>query len=282
MDTELLRTFLEVNKTRHFARAAENLFVTQAAVSARIRQLEDRIGHPLFTRDRKNIQLTAAGRELLPYAESILETWNEALLEAGTGDRPRLAMGCLASLREIYLDDWLLSMVEGEVVPRLELESLTTLETIRRARDGAIDVGVVYEAPRAPDLWVEALTSFELELVSTVAGVTFESDIENYVHVDWGTSLGAARDTNPPRVVGTRARLDSALLARRLVLAVGGSAFLPRPLVAEDIASGALHPVAGSPKPRRSVFLIGAAARRSAPGVSELVAALHELAASGE
>ncbi|MBT3834433.1 MAG: LysR family transcriptional regulator, partial [Gammaproteobacteria bacterium] len=34
MDIDLLKTFVEVNRTRHFARAAENLFVTSAAVSA--------------------------------------------------------------------------------------------------------------------------------------------------------------------------------------------------------------------------------------------------------
>ena len=281
MDTELLRTFLEVRKTRHFARAAENLFVTQAAVSARISQLEDRIGHRLFTRDRRNIQLTAAGRELVPYAENILHTWHRALLETGTGDLPLLVIGCLASLREVYLDEWLLSLVEGNIVPRLELESLNTLETIRRARDGSLDVGMVYEAPRAPDLWVEALTAFELELVATKDEVVFGSDLENYVHVDWGTSLGTAQDTQHPGVISTRARLDSAVLARKMVLAIGGCAFLPRPLVADDIESGVLHRVAGGPKPRRSVFLIGAKDRRSAPGVEELVAALHDLAGSG-
>ncbi|WP_082880488.1 MULTISPECIES: LysR family transcriptional regulator [unclassified Oleiphilus] len=39
MDIELLRTFLEVKNTRHFGKAAENLYLTQAAVSARIKQL---------------------------------------------------------------------------------------------------------------------------------------------------------------------------------------------------------------------------------------------------
>ena len=40
MDIDLLKTFVEVNRMRHFARAAENLFVTSAAVSARVKQLE--------------------------------------------------------------------------------------------------------------------------------------------------------------------------------------------------------------------------------------------------
>ena len=41
MDIDLLRTFLEVYRTRHFGRTAENLYLTQSAVSARIRLLEE-------------------------------------------------------------------------------------------------------------------------------------------------------------------------------------------------------------------------------------------------
>ena len=52
MDTDLLKTFIEVSKTRHFGKAAENLYVTQAAVSSRIRQLESRLGVELFSRRR--------------------------------------------------------------------------------------------------------------------------------------------------------------------------------------------------------------------------------------
>ncbi|MEX2517286.1 MAG: LysR family transcriptional regulator, partial [Gammaproteobacteria bacterium] len=44
MDVDLLKTFLEVQRTRHFGRAADNLFLTQSAISARIRQLEDELG----------------------------------------------------------------------------------------------------------------------------------------------------------------------------------------------------------------------------------------------
>ena len=43
MDTELLKTFLEVSRTRHFGRAAESLYLTQSAVSFRIRQLENQL-----------------------------------------------------------------------------------------------------------------------------------------------------------------------------------------------------------------------------------------------
>ena len=78
MDIELLRTFLEVKNTRHFGKAAENLYLTQAAVSARVKQLENIIGTPLFTRFRNNLQLTVTDERLINHAENILISWERA------------------------------------------------------------------------------------------------------------------------------------------------------------------------------------------------------------
>lgn len=78
MDTELLKTFLEVEKTRHFGKAADQLYLTQSAVSFRIRQLEQSLGVALFSRHRNNIQLTEAGELLLPHAEAVIVALNAA------------------------------------------------------------------------------------------------------------------------------------------------------------------------------------------------------------
>jgi DNA-binding transcriptional LysR family regulator len=85
VDTELLKTFLEVSRTRHFGRAAEALYLTQSAVSFRIRQLENQLGVNLFTRHRNNIRLTTAG-EKLPYAETLMNTWQAARKEVTSRD----------------------------------------------------------------------------------------------------------------------------------------------------------------------------------------------------
>ena len=83
MNTDLLRTFLEVAKTRHFGHAAENLYLTQSAVSSRIKQLEITLGVALFTRQRNNILLTHSGDRLLPHAENLLAAWQIAMQEVG-------------------------------------------------------------------------------------------------------------------------------------------------------------------------------------------------------
>ncbi|VDZ97041.1 transcriptional regulator HdfR [Salmonella enterica subsp. enterica] len=108
MDTELLKTFLEVSRTRHFGRAAEALYLTQSAVSFRIRQLENQLGVNLFTRHRNNIRLTTAGEKLLPYAETLMNTWQAARKEvAHTSRHNEFSIGASASLWECMLNAWL-------------------------------------------------------------------------------------------------------------------------------------------------------------------------------
>src|SRR5919108_1816235 len=85
MDLHLrnLRYFVAVAEELHFSRAAERLHVSQPALSKQIRQLERELRFPLFRRDRRRVELTAAGAALLPAARRLLEEWDESLREAG-------------------------------------------------------------------------------------------------------------------------------------------------------------------------------------------------------
>src|SRR3990167_3219938 len=122
MDIDLLRTFLEVYRTRHFGRTAENLYLTQSAVSARIRLLEETLGAPLFTRTRNDIRLTPAGTRMLKYAEAILNAWNRARQDAALGeeDKVSLAIGASYSLWDILLQDWTHRLYDA--IPRVALQ----------------------------------------------------------------------------------------------------------------------------------------------------------------
>jgi len=78
MDLDLLRTFLELNRTRHFGRAAEALFVTQAAVSSRLKSLEGQLGVTLFDRSTREMRLTPEGGRLIRHAEKLIAAWRGA------------------------------------------------------------------------------------------------------------------------------------------------------------------------------------------------------------
>ena len=72
MDLRQLEYFAAVARYRNFTRAAEELYVTQPALSQQVRRLERELGLELLTRTSAGVELTPAGQELLARAESIL------------------------------------------------------------------------------------------------------------------------------------------------------------------------------------------------------------------
>lgn len=75
MDSRHLRQFQHLAQTLHFGRAAELSHVSASALSRSIRQLEDELGAPLFARDNRSVELTAAGTVFLSYAREALSQW---------------------------------------------------------------------------------------------------------------------------------------------------------------------------------------------------------------
>ena len=103
MDTDLLKTFIEVCNTRHFGKAAENLYLTQSAVSARIKLLEEYFHTTLFIRQRNSIQLTQSGDKLLPYAKQLCATLNEAKQELQIQSSEYVVCGATQLASELLL-----------------------------------------------------------------------------------------------------------------------------------------------------------------------------------
>ena len=71
MDYELLKTFICLANFKNFTKTAEQLHVVQSTITSRIKHLEDNVGKPLFIRTNKNVVLTTAGENFLPYAKQL-------------------------------------------------------------------------------------------------------------------------------------------------------------------------------------------------------------------
>ncbi|MDJ0880354.1 MAG: LysR family transcriptional regulator [Gammaproteobacteria bacterium] len=78
MDTANLQAFIILAETRSFSLAGQQLFLTQPAVSKRIKQLEEQFGSKLVDRKGKQIRLTQTGQTLLPLARNILNNLHDA------------------------------------------------------------------------------------------------------------------------------------------------------------------------------------------------------------
>ncbi len=84
IDTRLLRSFLTVAAERSFSIAAELLGCSQGTMSLRIRTLEEQVGMRLFERNRADVRLTDAGRDLLPGAQAMVDLHDRLLERAGS------------------------------------------------------------------------------------------------------------------------------------------------------------------------------------------------------
>ncbi|MEG3133228.1 HTH-type transcriptional regulator HdfR [Rouxiella sp. T17] len=226
MDTELLKTFLEVSRTRHFGRAAESLYLTQSAVSFRIRQLETQLGANLFTRHRNNIRLTPAGERLLPYAENLMSTWQIAKKEVVRSlQHSELSIGATASLWESYLTPWLQTLYQQREALRLEARVALRHSLVKQLHERQLDLLITTEPPKMDELSSQLLGNFSLRLYCSQK--QDKSAQSAYIRLEWGAdfpqqeSRMQASDQEP--VLTT----TSAHLTRQLLETTGGCAFLP-------------------------------------------------------
>lgn len=188
MDTELLKTFLEVSKTRHFGRAAESLYLTQSAVSFRIRQLENQLGTHLFTRHRNNIRLTAAGERLIPYAESLMSTWQLAKKEImHASQHTELTIGATASLWESYLTSWLQDFYKKHQELRLESRVSTRQSLVKQLHSRELDLLITTEPPKMDEFQSLLLGNIRLKLLTTEENLKYQ--IKNYIKLEWGADF---------------------------------------------------------------------------------------------
>lgn len=255
MDTELLKTFLEVSRTRHFGRAAEALYLTQSAVSFRIRQLENQLGVNLFTRHRNNIRLTTAGEKLLPYAETLMNTWQAARKEvAHTSRHNEFSIGASASLWECMLNAWLgrlYQLQEPQSGLQFEARIAQRQSLVKQLHERQLDLLITTEAPKMDEFSSQLLGHFTLALYCS-SPARKKSEL-NYLRLEWGpdfqqheTGLIAA-DEVP--VLTT----SSTELARQQLSALNGCSWLPVNWANEK---GGLHTVADSATLSRPLYAI--------------------------
>ncbi len=258
MDTGLLKAFLEVQRTRHFGRAAANLFLSQSTVSARIRQLEEELGTHLFIRQRKHIELTPAGRKFLAFAENMINTWNRAQQEISVpeGMHSLLAIAALPSLWDAFLEDWLRQL--PALLPELALraDAGDTDSLLRQLQEGTLDLALLFDPPETARFQLRELAPLPLVLVSTQAGQTsHEAMRTDYVWVDWGTSFAGLHARRFPDLPAPRLRVSVGRLALGYILENGGAAYLPEPMVRGELGRR-LFPVEDTPIIRKETYAV--------------------------
>lgn len=258
MDLELLRTFLEVNRLRHFGKAAEVLHLTQAAVSARIKLLEAQLDVKLFVRRYHDLQLTSEGNRLVRHADMMLAGWRKARQEVTLGGaQQQLTLGGSLRLWDVALQDWFHTM--RQELPELAIiADVQTPELLtRRMLDGHLDLAFMLEPPQLEVMQTEEVALIRLLLVSASPGLDAEQALAgDYIMVDWGLAHALQHRRLFPDAPEPQLRVAQAKMALAHLLAMGGSAYLPARMVTDDLQAGRLFLVADAPSIKRHAYAV--------------------------
>jgi DNA-binding transcriptional LysR family regulator len=145
MDLRQLEYFAAVARHRHFTRAAEELYVTQPALSQQIRRLEQELGLALLLRTSSGVELTEAGADLLARAEDILADVERAraAMDEHAGVLRGVVRVAAAAGEPLRLPAELAAFHRGHPGVRITLRQGSAREVVELLRRGAVDLAAL-------------------------------------------------------------------------------------------------------------------------------------------
>ena len=266
-----VETFVIVAREGSVSRAAQRLFLTQPALTARLQSLERDVGASLFMRTSRGMRLSEAGHAFLPYAVRALQTLADGrsqvdALERGGGGQ--LALGAAPAVSTYVLP--LVLKRFAATHPRIAVSVRTghSEEILAQVLAEQVDVGLVrtlrhpeiestllYEDRLVlvvtPDHPFARSTSIEMDALQDEQLILFDRTSSYY---ELTSALFRQAGITPVGVM----ELDNIEAAKKMVEQGFGIALLPRTAVAGELVAGALHevPIADAEPVRRQVVAI--------------------------
>lgn len=280
-----LRYFWAVAHEGNLTRAAENMNVSQSALSIQIRKLEAQLGHDLFERAGKQLVLTEAGRVALEHADAIYSTGEELLATLGGLERERrqvLRVGALATLSRNFQTGFI-QPVTGRADVEIILRSGRTAELLRQLEAHRLDVVLLNQVPSrdAATPWVaHRVADQRVSLVGTPGRLSGQSDLrelldrEPLVLPSLESGIRTAFDALADRL-GARPRIaaevDDMAMIRLLARDDVGLAVVPPIVVKDELEAGVLVEADQLPGIEETFFAVTTSRRFPNPLVRTLL-----------
>ncbi|MEW9807341.1 LysR substrate-binding domain-containing protein [Mesorhizobium sp. ZMM04-5] len=273
-----IRAFEAAARLSSFTRAAEELAMTQAAVSYQIKVLEERVGQPLFVRRARHVELTETGRVLSAGASEALRILAESYEQARTGGQGTLSISTIPT----FAANWLaLRMGSFQVAhPAIAVRLETSDRVVDLAQDN-IDVGIrtgatgEWQGLAAHRLFLADFTPMlSPSLAATIGGVREPADLLRLPIVDAGDPWWAmwfdlaGIDARENLAARTRSQLNSQAFEGRAAVAGVGVGILTRALFTAELDSGSLvQPFDIVGNDGHAYWLVYQQARRNTPKI---------------
>ncbi|MDX8357157.1 LysR family transcriptional regulator [Sphingopyxis terrae] len=252
-----LETLLWIDRLGTFSAAAERLNTTQPAVSARMRELEQRLGSTLFRRDGRTMSLTPAGRKLVNDCTPLLRDMQLALLGSGGFNEAsgvvRIGAGEIAAAS--CLPPFVAALKAEMPNVALEIEIDLTANLIQQLLTGRTDLAfaagpIAHPALRTSPIGEVAL----LWLANPAVAALFERGTGEQQLPVWSLASpspihGRMREAIAASRIAQKSLnlCNNARMMIDIARAGGGVGIFPEPMVRAEVAAGALVELAGLP-----------------------------------
>jgi DNA-binding transcriptional LysR family regulator len=253
MEIDQIETFLAVATFGGFHRAAEALRVSQPAVSARIRALEESLGALLFARSRNNLTLSKAGGVLRPYAEQLLKTASvarQAVHQLLPGSDSPLQIAAALSISVYFLPDVLKSFQQTFPNVIISIRPGHSKEVLEMVLGEEAEIGLA-RSLQHPEVETISLREDPLLLVTHPTQGPTNTRRARLAQVaswplifyergssDWTLTQGLFRRAG--LVPNVALEVDAIETAKRMVERGLGLAFLPQMAVGPEVREGKL------------------------------------------
>ena len=274
VNLELYRVFYMVAKCGSLTKAAEELYISQPAVSQSIKQLENQLGVSLFNRTHRGMELSAQGGKLIfAEVERALALFNKVedkLMEMKNTPTGRIRIGASDTIFEYFLADKIAAFHERFPAVKIELLAGFTPDTIEQLKADECDVAFV-NLPISVDSELELYGNCMLLNDVFVAGRKFKelygktvslADLKEYplILIDPNTVARRSLDNFLSSLgieLASSIEVGSWDLMQRLVASGMGIGVIPREYAKRRIAEGELFELKTDPiLPARSVGML--------------------------
>lgn len=170
MELDQLRHFLKVAEHANFTRAAQEVELSQPALSRSILRLEEELGQPLFERQTRKVSLTDAGNLLLDKARQILTLVDDTKAQfVDDGRTGRVRVAAIPTIAPYFLPERLRDFHRDFPLSSVVVYEDTTDNLVKKLKDGLVDVVFAAMPIDAKYLEVEKLFDEELLLVTATS-----------------------------------------------------------------------------------------------------------------
>ncbi len=171
MNIEYLRQFADLVYTKNISQSAARLFLSQSALSKHVASMEQELGTQLFYREASGVELTPAGRSILPYVNRILAAYDHILLETDPNHTPeysQLRIGHMRNVASELLVSTIRSISRKHPDISIQLKELGMSEIVSALGQNEIELGITLKPKSrvfSSDISFQPLASDQMQVI---------------------------------------------------------------------------------------------------------------------